>query len=290
MAYSDPIRKALNKAAEDDSVKAVVLRVDSPGGSAVASEIILQATREVAAKKPFVVSMGNVAGSGGYYVSCGADTIFADKTTITASIGVVAGKLATREMWDSLGVGWHPIGRGKNSGMFASGDTFTEEQSKMLQDYMDDIYGVFKGHVTTARGDRLKKPIDDLAGGRVFTGQQALELGLVDRLGTLQDAVRFVADQAGLDEDEYELRVIPKPKNFMEQIIEELSGGKEEEGLISVGGRTVWHTADLWKQAAPLLSSWQPHRARALRQALIQLEILERESLSLMAPEFMFSP
>ncbi len=103
-AYSDPIRKALDKAAEDDSVKAVVLRVNSPGGSAVASEIILQATRRVAEKKPFVVSMGDVAGSGGYYVACGTDTIFADASTITASIGVVAGKLVTRR---NVGFDWH---------------------------------------------------------------------------------------------------------------------------------------------------------------------------------------
>ena len=98
VAASTPIRKALNEAAaDDDSIKAVVLRVDSPGGSAVASEIILDATKRVKAKKPFIVSMGNVAGSGGYYVACGADTIFADEATITGSIGVVGGKLATTE-------------------------------------------------------------------------------------------------------------------------------------------------------------------------------------------------
>ena len=99
------IRKALDDAAADDTIKAVVLRVNSPGGSAVASEIILDATRRVKAKKPFVVSMGNVAGSGGYYVACAADTvIFADETTITGSIGVVGGKLATTDMWKKIGI------------------------------------------------------------------------------------------------------------------------------------------------------------------------------------------
>ena len=101
---SSKIRKALDEAARDDSIKAVVLRVNSPGGSAVASEIILDATRRVKAKKPFVVSMGDVAGSGGYYVACASDIIFADESTITGSIGVVAGKLATTEMWDKVGV------------------------------------------------------------------------------------------------------------------------------------------------------------------------------------------
>ena len=163
MAYSDPIRRALDKAADDDSVKAVVLRVNSPGGSAVASEIILQATRRVAEKKPLVVSMGNVAGSGGYYVSCGADTIFADASTITASIGVVAGKLATEEMWNSIGITWHPLERGKNAGMLQSGHVFTSEQKENLQNWMDEVYEVFKGHVVAIRGDRLTKPIDEIA-------------------------------------------------------------------------------------------------------------------------------
>ena len=281
VAYSDPIRKALDKAAEDDSVKAVVLRVNSPGGSAVASEIILQATKRVAAKKPFVVSMGNVAGSGGYYVSCGTDTIFADKSTITASIGVVTGKLATREMWKQMGIQWHPISRGRNSGMLASGDMFTDEQRDLMQNFMDDIYGDFKDHVLAARGDRLKKPIEQLAEGRVFTGQQALELGLVDKIGTLDDAIAFAAERAHLDDDDFDVRVIPKPKNFMEQLMEELSGKKEEEGTIRLG---------LWSQLEPWLQGLQPHRANAIRQAIVQLEVMQRESVSLMTPEFLISP
>ncbi len=112
-AFSEPIRKALDKVAADDTVKAVVLRVDSPGGSVVASEIILKATQRVKAKKPLIVSMGNVAGSGGYYVSCGTDTIFAEPGTITGSIGVVSGKLATQEMWSKIGINFEPIERGK---------------------------------------------------------------------------------------------------------------------------------------------------------------------------------
>ena len=111
------IRKALDEAARDDTIKAVVLRVNSPGGSAVASEIILDATRRVKAKKPFVVSMGDVAGSGGYYVACASDVIFADETTITGSIGVVGGKLATADMWKKVGVTFKAYKRGENAGM-----------------------------------------------------------------------------------------------------------------------------------------------------------------------------
>ena len=114
-ATSGALRKALDEAANDDAVKAVVLRVDSPGGSAVASEIILDATRRVKAKKPFVVSMGDVAGSGGYYVACASDTIFADDSTITGSIGVVGGKMATNAMWNKVGITFKAYKRGQNA-------------------------------------------------------------------------------------------------------------------------------------------------------------------------------
>ena len=180
-AFSTPIRKALDEAAADDTIKAVVLRVDSPGGSAVASEIILDATRRVKAKKPFVVSMGNVAGSGGYYVACASDIIFADESTITGSIGVVGGKLVTTDMWEKVGITFKalPARRERRHARVRRHRSPPTEREQM-QAWMDEIYGVFKGHVTAIRGNRLKKPIDELAGGRVYTGKQALELGLVD--------------------------------------------------------------------------------------------------------------
>ena len=215
-----------------------MLRVDSPGGSALASEIILDATRRVKSKKPFTVSMGNVAGSGGYYVACGADTIFADAATITGSIGVVSGKLATGGLYEQLGVSFKSYRRGQNAGMLASGEVFSPGERLKMRSYMDEIYGVFKSHVTAVRGNRLKKPIDDIAGGRVYTGKQALELGLVDRLGTLHDAIKYVAEQAKLTD--YELRVIPKPKNFLEQLMEDGSDNDGRKGLDIVHKPTLW--------------------------------------------------
>ncbi|MGI9428371.1 MAG: signal peptide peptidase SppA, partial [Bythopirellula sp.] len=285
MAYSDPIRRALDKAAEDDSVKAVVLRVNSPGGSAVASEIILQATRRVAEKKPLVVSMGNVAGSGGYYVSCAAETIFADASTITASIGVVAGKLATEEMWNSIGITWHPLERGKNAGMLQSGHVFTPEQKEDLQNWMNEVYEVFKGHVVAIRGDRLAKPIDEIAGGRVFTGRQALELGLVDRIGTLDDAIEAVAKKANVEK--YEVRVIPRPKNFIEVLMSDIAGDDDDDQQIrlTTSNRLTGQNSVLWKFIAPALRQLQPQQAESLRRVLVQLEILQQERLSLTMPE-----
>ena len=275
-AASDALRKALDEAAADDTIKAVALRIDSPGGSALASEIILDATRRVKAKKPFVVSMGDVAASGGYYVSCAAETIFADEATITGSIGVVAGKLATKDLFNKLGVTFKANRRGQNAGMLASGEPFSAGERQKLQEWMDEIYDVFKKHVTDARGEKLKKPIDELAGGRVYTGKQALELGLVDKLGTLADAVKFAADAAKITD--YEVRVIPRPQSFLERLLDE---SDDDKGLMKL----VSPSSFLFNQAIPVLKALDPDRADLVRSALGRLELIHREGVVLMAPE-----
>jgi protease-4 len=287
-AFSSDVRKALGEAARDDSVKAVVLRVDSPGGSAVASEIILAATKRVKSKKPFVVSMGDVAGSGGYYVACGSDTIFADSATITGSIGVVSGKFVTNPMWAKVGITFKSYNRGAHADMLGSDHPWTNDDRQRMQNYMDEIYGVFKGHVTAIRGDRLKKPIDDLAGGRVYTGQQALELGLVDKIGTMEDAIHHVAKQANLTE--YDVRVVPEPKNIFEQLMEATGGGKDDKhNLDATSGRVSMKMAgpSLLDLAAPQLDGLDPVRVAAVKRALLQLQMLNREGVSLMMPEFL---
>jgi protease-4 len=287
IAYSTPIRKALDQAAGDNTIKAVVLRVDSPGGSAVASEIILDATKRVKAKKPLVVSMGNVAGSGGYYVACGADTIFADASTITGSIGVVSGKFATTQMWNKLGITFKSYRRGANAGFLSSERTFSDSERARLQDFMDEIYETFKGHVTAIRGKRLKKPIDDLAGGRVYTGAQALDLGLVDKIGTLSDAIAFAAESAKITD--YDVRVVPDPKNFIELLVSELTGEEKDDvtpitmRLFGLGDRSK-----LLDLAVPQLRMLDPARARLLRSALVQLEILQQERVGLVTPAMFF--
>jgi protease-4 len=278
-AFSTDLREALDKAAKDDSIEAVVLRINSPGGSATASEIILAATKRLKAKKPLVVSMGDVAGSGGYYVACGADTIFADETTLTGSIGVVSGKIATTEMWKKVGITFKEYKRGQNAGILSTDDVFSESERARMRAFMDEVYGVFKNHVTEIRGKRLKKPIDDLAGGRVYTGKQALELGLVDKIGTLNDAIAFVAEKANIKD--YDVRVVPEPKNFLEQLVEQLSGGKDETGHISmrVG------ESPILKMAAPYLQNLDPRRTAGVLSALQRLVILQREGVALTMPE-----
>ncbi len=286
-ARSTSIRKALDEAARDPSIKAVVLRVDSPGGSALASEIIWDATQRVKQKKPFVVSMGNVAASGGYYVSCGADAIFADDATITASIGVIGGKLVTTGMWDKLGVSWFPYQRGENADLFNTSRHFSDKHRKVITDYMDNIYSVFKAHVEQGRGKKLTKPLDEIAGGRVFTGRKALALGLVDRLGSLHDAIKFAADQAKVST--YDVRVLPKPKNMLERLIEMFSRGEKEQELSlgeTSGGRLnlIGDSSPLRDVILPLLQEIDPQRARALRQGLIRVQLIHDESVITMMP------
>jgi protease-4 len=284
-ARSSEIRKALDEAAQDDSIKAVVLRVDSPGGSAVASEIILDGTKRLKAKKPFVVSMGDVAGSGGYYVACASDVIFADESTITGSIGVVGGKFATNPMWKKIGITFKEYKRGANAGIMSSADVFSKDEKEKMQAWMDDIYGVFKGHVTAIRGNRLKKPIDDLAGGRVYTGKQALDLGLVDKIGTLQDAINYVAENAKLTD--YEVRIVPEPKNFIERLVEEIAGEKDEpKGLgLQVRAALADSQPSLVELALPYLQHLDPQRVKAVKMALLRLQLMQQEGAVLMMPE-----
>lgn len=282
-AFGGDIAKALDKAAGSETVKAVVMRVDSPGGSAQASEVILNAAERVRAKKPLIVSMGDVAGSGGYYVSCGADAIFANEATITASIGVVGGKLVTTGLWDKLGINWVTYKRGVNSDMLSSLQPFSDVQREAIHDYMQDVYEVFKGHVTKGRGDKLKKPIDDIAGGRIFTGRQALDLGLVDQIGGLQQAIEYAAGKASVKD--YEVRVLPEPKDFFATLIEQYSGEGENPTDIAIPASLGLFANE--PTLAPLLNllrKTEPRRAQALTQALQRIDLLRRESVIVMMP------
>ena len=297
-AFSGPVRRALLDAAEEDTVKAVVLRVDSPGGSAIASEVMLQAAKIVAEKKPLVVSMGNVAASGGYYVSMAAEKIFADAATITGSIGVVSGKFATEDMFEKVGINFVPVKRGENADLFATSDTWNDEQEAELKQWMQDTYKTFKGHVTANRGDKLSKPIDELAGGRVYTGKQALENGLIDEIGGLREAIAYAAKKAGLGEDP-EVRTIPEPKNFLEQLLAGMQPKKNEHpnrlsvagpvngGLLNGGPAASQTLLDL---AMPVVSKLDSRRAAAVREALLQAEIVRQNRLAVIAPIFVQAP
>jgi len=179
---------ALRALTENDAVKAVVLRIDSGGGSAQASELIWRAVAALKAKKPVIVSMSDVAASGGYYIASGATRIFALDDTLTGSIGVVGGKLAPREALTRLGVNTFPIGRGKRATMTASLGPWTDDERAAIQASMEAVYKVFVGRVAEGR-HKAPEAVEAIAQGRVWTGEKAKELGLVDELGGLDAAL-----------------------------------------------------------------------------------------------------
>jgi protease-4 len=222
---STTIVEALREANKDKEVAAIVLRIDSPGGSALASDLIWHETQVI--DKPIVASMGTVAGSGGYYIAMGADKIIATPGTITGSIGVVGGKLAVNGLYKKLGITTETIERGRNSGLFNSSGPFTESERVVVRAMMEDCYDQF----TSKAAEGRKMPVDKLrklAGGRVYTGRQALDNGLIDELGTLHDAIQSAKQLAGIDPDtKVTIERLPEPTNFFESLFGEMDAEKE---------------------------------------------------------------
>jgi protease-4 len=198
---SDSLGAALRAATRDDRVRAVVLHVDSPGGSAVASETIWREVCRVReAGKSVVVSMGQVAASGGYYIACPADVIVALPATLTGSIGVFGGKIVVRDLLDRVGLSTGTVSYGARSLMFSTRRGFSDDERERLAAGIDAIYDDFVAKVAQGRG----RPISDIEGvarGRVWTGSDALGIGLVDELGGLRDAVRIARAHAGLPDN-----------------------------------------------------------------------------------------
>ena len=198
---SDTVGAALRSAREDDRVRAVVFRVNSPGGSYVASDSIWREVRRLRGSgKPVVVSMGDVAASGGYFVSAPADLIVAEPGTLTGSIGVLGGKLSVGELLERFGVRHGSIGEGRNARMMSGLDEFTPEQWQQLSDWLDRIYDDFVGKVAIGRS-MAPEAVGEVARGRVWTGADAKERGLVDELGGLERAVALARERSGLPVD-----------------------------------------------------------------------------------------
>lgn len=221
--------KELQKLRDDDEVKAVVFRVNSPGGSAYASEQIWNAVVELKAKKPVIVSMGDYAASGGYYISCAANTIVAQPSTLTGSIGIFGLIPEGEELSKKIGLTFDEVNTNKHSSfggttygipfLFAGfSRSFNEEESLVLQKYIESGYDLFITRCADGRS-KTKAEIDSIGQGRVWTGSQALKLGLVDKIGGLEDAIKIAAEQAKVTD--YSIAKYPAKKDLFAQIFED---------------------------------------------------------------------
>ena len=217
---SDTVAGAIRTAAEDKDVKAILFRVDSPGGSYVASDAIWrEVVRARQAGKPVIVSMGNLAGSGGYFVAMAADKIVAEPGTITASIGVLGGKMLTSGLWDKVGLSWDEVHQGENATMFTGTHDYTPAEWGRFQAWLDRVYVDFTSKVADGRKLPQEKVLE-IAKGRIWSGQDAKNLGLVDELGGYDTALNLAKKAVGVPEgDDVKIVVYPRPKTLLGSII-----------------------------------------------------------------------
>jgi protease-4 len=226
---SDRIAAAIRKARKDTTVKAIVFRVNSPGGSALASDVIWREVVLASDEKPFAVSMGDLAASGGYYISCASDRIFAEPTTITGSIGVFGVVPNAKELMNKkLGLHIDGVKTNENADMMDISKPLNTMQYAIIQKGVDDIYSEFLGKVAEGRG-LTTTYVDSIGQGRVWTGTDALDLGLVDEIGGMQEAIDWVAAQAELDD--YRLKSYPKIKSPMDELMQAFNGQGESRIL-----------------------------------------------------------
>lgn len=230
--------QAIKQAENDKSVKAIVLRVDSPGGSALASDLIW--AELMRCKKPIIASMSDVAASGGYYICMAASKIYAEPGTITGSIGVFGGKINMGGTYAKLGITSEVITRGANANLFSSTSSFSKSEREAMTKLIDDCYDQFLTKALIGRGkagSKLdRKTLEGLAGGRVWTGRQAKENGLIDELGTMQDAIKMAAKLGGLNVDtDPELLLLPKGKSFLDSFLEPKTQLSLKSGLDIAG-------------------------------------------------------
>jgi protease IV len=237
---AERIAQAIRDASDDETVQAIVFRINSPGGSYVASDTIWrEVAKAKAAGKPVVVSMGDVAASGGYFIAAPATAIVADPATLTGSIGVFSGKIVLADMWKKIGVNWGEVSAGKNAGEWSANQDFTAEGWARLQRSLDIVYADFTGKV--AEGRKLDKAaVEAIAGGRIWTGADAKGVGLVDELGGLSTAIARARSEAKIAEgSEIQIAEFPKPEDPFKQILDQLFDEVSAQSSLSTSLRAI---------------------------------------------------
>ena len=225
---ADSVSAAFRSAVQDDTVKAILFRVDSPGGSYVASDTIWRETvRAKEAGKPVIVSMGNVAGSGGYFVAMAADKIVAQPGTITGSIGVVGGKMLTAELMEKIGISSDEVHTSTNATMWSSSLDYTPQQWQRITTWLDHVYADFTQKVAQGR-ELTQEQVHAVAKGRIWTGKDAKDIGLVDELGGFPVALRLAKQAAGIEEDApVQVKLFPEQRTLIDTVLSRLQGRED---------------------------------------------------------------
>ncbi|MCE2655143.1 MAG: signal peptide peptidase SppA [Sediminibacterium sp.] len=252
---SDDYRVLIQKIRNDKSIDAVVLRVNSPGGSALASDIIWREIDLLKKEKPVVVSMGDLAASGGYYISCGADSIFADANTITGSIGVFSViPNAEKFLKNKIGVTFDRVKTGQYADAPSATRALTVTEQKFLQAGVDSVYYTFKSRVAAGRQKSLDY-IDTIAQGRVWTGADAIKVGLVDKIGTLNDALASAAKMAKLKG--YSIKSYPETRSFIEEFFEGYKNEVKTKAIQEEIGIEQWQVLQQLKSIKQIMGQPQ---------------------------------
>ncbi|HEY0010171.1 MAG TPA: signal peptide peptidase SppA [Tepidisphaeraceae bacterium] len=271
---SDDIRRSMRLAARDEKVKAVVIRIDSPGGSALASEAMWQAVRRVAKDKPVIISIGSMAASGGYYLASAGDTIVADPAAIVGSIGVVGGKFVLTGLYDKLGLTTTTYARGQNAGLFSSDAPFDERQKKLVQMWMKNTYDQFTARILETRREKIRD-IDQIARGRIFLAAEAKELGMVDQLGGLRAALDIAAERGKLEKGKYDVTVLPAPTTLADIV----NGTAADDAMTPAPALAAPQL-----QADALLRVLPASLQQSLQRQIQLMQLLEHRPVVLMSP------
>ncbi len=224
------INESLKKAREDEEIKAIVLRVNSPGGSALASELIWREIELTKKEKPVIVSMGDVAASGGYYIACNADRIFAEPTTITGSIGVFGTLPNGNELADRVGINAEQVVTNKNALTYSFFEPLSDDQRAFIKEGVNDIYELFTQRVADGREGLTQDDVKAIAQGRVWTGKDALNNGLIDGLGGLDEALKYAAELSEIED--YKIKELPVFEKSLEEIMQGFGLVKSKEAIL----------------------------------------------------------
>ncbi|MBN2424142.1 MAG: signal peptide peptidase SppA [Calditrichaceae bacterium] len=237
----------MEKAAESSAIKAIILRIDSPGGSASASEVMWNAVKKAVEKKPVIVSISGMCASGGYYIAAPAITIISQKNSIVGSIGIFGGKFSIGALYKKLGMNTEKITRGKNAAIFSLSQVWSESEKKVIRHILEEFYSDFKIKVAEGRGIPFDS-VEALAGGRIFTGGTALHNKLVDRHGNFYDAVDEAKRLAGIEEKEsVELIYYPASKSLLGEILSGIQAKNASENILLDSYERLEQTLLFWQ-------------------------------------------